>query len=78
MGCMTDRVLFWEGGNAWLPGHDDAYVTIFEAGNPELVEAVVQRLRQLRLEGAMPPVDFIVYRSAHRQPKLVFREVNIE
>lgn len=71
-------MLFWEGGNAWLPGHDYVFVTLYETGNAELVEAVVQRLRQVRLEGAMPPVKLIVYSSAHRQPKVVFREVTIE
>jgi hypothetical protein len=76
--CQRKEVLFWEGGNPWLPGHHYAYVTLYGTSDTALVEAIVARLKQAKTETSMPPVKLVVYSSKHRQSKVTFREVTIE
>lgn len=76
--CQRKEILFWEGGNPWLPGHNNAYVTLYETNDIALVEAIVARLKQAKAETSMPPVKLVVYSSTHRQSKVTFREVTIQ
>jgi hypothetical protein len=76
--CQRKEILFWEGGNPWLPGHDHVYVTLYETNDAALVEAIVARLKQVKAETSMPSVKLVVYSSRHRQSKVRFREVTIK
>lgn len=76
--CQRKEILFWEGGNPWLPGHSYACVNLYETTDIALVEAIVARLNQAKAETSMPPVKLVAYRSKHRQSKVTFREVIIQ
>lgn len=76
--CRRKEILFWEGGNPWLPGYDKAFVLLYGTDDAALVDAIIARLKEIRHERGMPQARLVVYRSRHLQPKVVFREVSIE
>ncbi len=76
--CQRKEILFWAGGNPWLPGYNHAYVTLYETDDIALVEAIVARLKLAKAEPSMPPVKLVVYSSRHGQSEVAFREVIIE
>jgi hypothetical protein len=75
--CTRKQVVFWEGGNPWLPGYNMAFVSLYETKDAALVDTVVARLKQVKSENAMPAVKLTAYSSPHAQSKVTFREVTI-
>lgn len=76
--CRRKEMLFWEGGNPWIPSLKMAFVKLYDTQDEALVEAVVSKLHELRTKNGMPPVRLIVYSSKHSQAKIKFREVSIK
>jgi len=76
--CQRKEILYWEGGNPWLPGHSKVYLNLYETSDPALVAAIVAKLKHVKAEGSLPPVRLTVYRSRHLQPKALFQELTIE
>lgn len=76
--CQRKELLFWEGGNPWLPGYDMAFVSLYETKDAVLVEAIVTKLKQVRADANMPPVKLTVRSTRHSQMNVTFREVMIK
>ena len=76
--CTRKQLVFWEGGNPWLPGYNMAFISLYETQDAALVDTVVARLKQVKSESAMPAVKLIAYSSTHAQSKVTFREVTIK
>jgi len=76
--CTRKQMVFWEGGNPWLPGYNMAFVSLYETQDAALVDMVVTRLKEAKSESGMPAVKLIVYSSSHSQSKVQFREVAVQ
>ncbi len=76
--CTRKQMVFWEGGNPWLPGYNMAFVSLYETHDAALVDAIVARLKQVKSESGMPAVKLTTYSSSHSQSKVKFREVTIK
>lgn len=76
--CRKREILFYEGGNPWMPSPNMAFVNLYEVNNSELVAAIEQRLRETQKEIKGPPVKLTVFSNSHPQKKTIYREIVIQ
>jgi hypothetical protein len=75
--CRKRELLFWEGGNPYIPSLNMAFVNLYETNNPLLADAVEARLRQVKKDINGPPVKLSIFSSPHLRSKIIFRETII-
>lgn len=78
--CQRRGMLYTEGGEVSLGfvSWGGAYINLYETQDPELVDAIALKFKELHSRLGKPDVMLTVYSSKHREPKVLFREVVIK
>jgi len=77
--CQQKALLYAEGGEVslGLVSWGGAYINLYETQDPELVDAIALKFKELHSRLGKPDVTLTVYSSKHLDPKVLFREVVI-
>jgi len=75
--CQRKELLFWEGGevNLWVVSWGGAYVNLYATQDPALVDAIVEKFKEVHARQPTPQVTLTVFSSTHSQSKVQFRKV---
>jgi len=76
--CTRRQVLFWEGGNPWIPSLKRVFINIYGIKDPTVVTAVSQSISRSRANISGPPCTLTTYSTEHNESKVKLSEVVIQ
>ena len=75
--CGKRQLVFWEGGNPWIPSLKNVFVNLYGIKDPAAVNAVANSIAQSKAGIGGPPCQLTAYSTGHGEPKVKLTEVTI-
>ena len=75
--CSQREILFWEGGNPWIPSLKKVFIHIYGVKDLAVITAVEKSIGASKASTVGPPCLLTAYSSTHSEPKVKLREVII-
>ena len=76
--CSQMSLVFWEGGNPWIPTLKRAFINLYLISDEAVVDDVVAALKNRKDQTSGPPFTVTAYKSAHRETKVKLKVVKVD